>query len=75
MAILTDGKGNVLELVLGLRGLRMLVHTNDGGSIDVRFPPKASFQFMTEALEEFAEAAPTWITMASPGGFPDDASE
>ena len=66
MATLTDGKGNVLELGLGSRGITAISHTNDGASTTTTYPLKASLDFMGALFGEYAEVLTPWMNQIAP---------
>jgi hypothetical protein len=71
MAILTNGKGDVLELAFGHREMAVIAHTNDGASTETRYPPQKVHQFVYQLFQEYEEARERWMQESSQPSSPE----
>lgn len=79
MAMLTNGKGDVLILTVGPRGVTVTSHSNDGSSTEVTYPVLNVQGFLSDLTKEWVEVMPAWMKMIVPtydqgsetGGFLD----
>lgn len=65
VAVISNG-GNSLEIDLTPRGVRVVLHSDDGTSREARFNAHQSLDFLAEILGDYSEMARTWINQSAP---------